>query len=178
MPCFSKKNHPGAVLTVLGLGSNRGDSLKGEPLNILRDVITALEAILENLRAARVLESDPLHVIDQPRFFNTAVSGFYHGEALELLDSIHKIEASFGRDRNRERRWGERTLDIDILLFGDRVISRPPSLEIPHPRLKERCFALVPLLELLPNAIDPLTGTPYKTILDGLPDQGIYYPAS
>jgi 2-amino-4-hydroxy-6-hydroxymethyldihydropteridine diphosphokinase len=167
----------GAVLTVLGLGSNRGDSIHGEPLNILRDAIRALEAVLDGLKTARVLESEPLHVTNQSRFFNTAVSGLYWGEALELLEDIHKIEASFGRDRSQERRWGERTLDIDILLFGDQVISRPPELEIPHPRLRERCFALLPLLELLPDAADPLTGTSYQSILDLLPDQGIYYPA-
>ncbi|GHT56462.1 2-amino-4-hydroxy-6-hydroxymethyldihydropteridine diphosphokinase [Spirochaetia bacterium] len=172
-----KKLADGAVLTVLGLGSNRGDSIHGDPPNILRGAIRALEAVLEDLKTAGMLESEPLHVTDQSRFFNTAVSGFYWGEALELLDSIHKIEASFGRDRSREQRWGERTLDIDILLFGDQIISRPPLLEIPHPRLRERCFALVPLLELLPNAIDPLTGISYQSILDGLPDQGIYYPA-
>jgi 2-amino-4-hydroxy-6-hydroxymethyldihydropteridine diphosphokinase len=168
--------HPGAVLAVLGLGSNREDPLKGDPINILRGAIKALTGLLEGLREAGVFQSEPLHVTDQSRFYNTAVSGFYRGEALELLDSIHKIEASFGRDRSRERRWGERTLDIDILLFGDRVISLPPRLEIPHPRLKERRFALAPLLELLPDALDPLTGTSYKTILEGLPDQGIYYP--
>jgi 2-amino-4-hydroxy-6-hydroxymethyldihydropteridine diphosphokinase len=168
MSCSSKKNPPGTALVVLGLGSNRGD-----PLNNLRGAIKALEVILEGLQAARVLESDPLYVTDQDRFFNTAVSGFYPGAPLELLEAIHKIEASFGRDRNRERRWGERTLDIDILLFGDQIISLP-QLEIPHPRLKERRFALLPLLELLPVAADPHTGTPYKTILDALPDQGIY----
>jgi 2-amino-4-hydroxy-6-hydroxymethyldihydropteridine diphosphokinase len=136
-----------------------------------------LAGLLENIREARVLQSEPLHVTDQSRFYNTAVSGFYRGEALELLDSIHRIEASFGRDRSRERRWGERSLDIDILLFGDQVISLPPRLEIPHPRLRERCFALLPLLELFPDAADPLTGIPYRAILDSLPDQGIYYPS-
>ncbi|GHT64164.1 2-amino-4-hydroxy-6-hydroxymethyldihydropteridine diphosphokinase [Spirochaetia bacterium] len=172
-----RREYPGAVLTVLGLGSNRGDSIYGDPPNILRDAITALRGLLEDLREASVFQSEPLHVTDQSRFFNTAVSGFYLGEALKLLDSIHKIEASFGRDRSRERRWGERTLDIDILLFGDQIISLPPLLEIPHPRLRERCFALLPLLELLPGALDPLTGISYQSILDGLPDQGIYYPA-
>ncbi|GHV65785.1 2-amino-4-hydroxy-6-hydroxymethyldihydropteridine diphosphokinase [Spirochaetia bacterium] len=170
------REHPGTVLTVLGLGSNRGDFLRGGSPNILRDAIRALTAILEDIREARVLQSEPLYVKNQPQFYNTAVSGFYRGDPLELLDSIHRIEASFGRDRSRERRWGERTLDIDILLFGSQVVSLP-HLEIPHPRLKERCFALVPLLELLPDAADPLTGTPYQTILEGLPDQGIYYPA-
>ncbi|MDR2079111.1 MAG: 2-amino-4-hydroxy-6-hydroxymethyldihydropteridine diphosphokinase, partial [Treponema sp.] len=68
--------------------------------------------------------------------------------------------------------WGERTLDIDILLFGERVVSEP-DLEIPHPRLRERRFALTPLLELVPDAADPLTGTSYRVILEALPDQGV-----
>ncbi|GHV90308.1 2-amino-4-hydroxy-6-hydroxymethyldihydropteridine diphosphokinase [Spirochaetia bacterium] len=169
MPCPSQQNPPGTAPAVLGLGSNRGDSS-----SILRGAIEALAGILEGLRDARVLESEPLYVKNQARFFNTAVSGFYRGTALELLEEIHRIEASFGRDRQRERRWGERTLDIDILLFGGQIISLPPRLEIPHPRLKERRFALIPLLELLPDAVDPLTGIPYRIILDGLPDQGIY----
>jgi 2-amino-4-hydroxy-6-hydroxymethyldihydropteridine diphosphokinase len=156
---------------VLGLGSNRGDSPA-----ILDKAAAALERVLIRLRHASLIESEPLHVTDQPRFFNTAVCGFYKGSPYELLDRIHRIEAEFGRDRQRERRWGERTLDIDILLFGGRVISDPPILEIPHPRLGERRFALVPLLELLPDAADPLTGRPYKEIMDGLPPQGIYYP--
>jgi 2-amino-4-hydroxy-6-hydroxymethyldihydropteridine diphosphokinase len=66
-----------------------------------------------------------------------------------------------------------RTLDIDILTFGDDIVSEPPALEIPHPRLRERAFALVPLLELLPDAADPLTGEPYRDILERLPDQGV-----
>ncbi|GHV48982.1 2-amino-4-hydroxy-6-hydroxymethyldihydropteridine diphosphokinase [Spirochaetia bacterium] len=132
MPCPSQQNPPGTALAVLGLGSNRGDST-----SILWGAIKALAGLLEGLREARVLESEPLHVTDQARFFNTAVSGFYRGEPLELLKEIHQIEASFGRNRRQERRWGERTLDIDILLFGSQIISLPPQLEIPHPRLKD-----------------------------------------
>jgi 2-amino-4-hydroxy-6-hydroxymethyldihydropteridine diphosphokinase len=65
-------------------------------------------------------------------------------------------------------------LDIDILLFGDLLVAEPPDLEIPHPRLAERAFALAPLVELLPAAADPRTGVPYRRILAGLPAQGIY----
>lgn len=109
---------------------------------------------------------------DQDKFFNTAVMGFYSGTPGELLSAIHEIEAFFGRDRSGERRWGERTLDIDILLFGNRIVNEE-DLQIPHPRLKERRFALQPLLELSPDAAEPGTGVPYRDICQSLPDQGV-----
>ncbi|MDR0623272.1 MAG: 2-amino-4-hydroxy-6-hydroxymethyldihydropteridine diphosphokinase [Treponema sp.] len=147
-------------LVVLGLGSNRGDSAA-----ILTGAIGKLRQVLEDLRVASLIETEPLYVKDQPRFLNTAASGFFSRSPWELLTLIHSIETSYGRDRSRERRWGERTLDIDILLFGDQIISAPPVLEIPHPRLNERLFALKPLLELFPGARDPLTGRPFREIL-------------
>jgi 2-amino-4-hydroxy-6-hydroxymethyldihydropteridine diphosphokinase len=159
------------ALVVLGIGSNKGERRK-----FLTGAIAALGEALEGIRRASFIESEALPAGDQGRFLNTALAAYCRLSPYGLLDKIHAIEASFGRDRSREGRWGERTLDIDILLFGDRVLSDYPVLEIPHPRLRERRFALEPLLELLPEARDPLTGVPYKTILAGLLPQGIYYP--
>ena len=146
----------------------------GDSRRIVLDAITALEQVLAELRRASLYETDPLYVTDQGRFINTAVAGLYGGKPRELLSRIHEIEASFGRDRSRERRMGERTLDIDILLFGELNAVLPasanePCLEIPHPRLKERRFALQPLLELLPDAAEPGTGIPYRRICEALP---------
>jgi 2-amino-4-hydroxy-6-hydroxymethyldihydropteridine diphosphokinase len=134
------------------------------------------------LRAASLYETEPLYVTDQGRFINTAVAGFYpeplaqgspdSRRARNLLSRINEIEARFGRDRSRERRWGERPLDIDILLFGGLSLSEV-DLGIPHPRLRERRFALEPLLELLPEAVEPGTGVSYREICDSLPDQGV-----
>ena len=152
---------------VLGLGSNKGDSRR-----IVLGAVDALREVLSDLRAASLYETDPLHVTDQSRFINTAVFGLYPGTPRDLLSRINEIEGRFGRDRTKELRWGERFLDIDILLFGDQCIHEP-DLEIPHPRLKERRFALQPLLELLPGALEPQTGLPYKSICDGLPEQGV-----
>jgi 2-amino-4-hydroxy-6-hydroxymethyldihydropteridine diphosphokinase len=166
----SESQDPPGEVVVLGLGSNRGNSW-----NILWGAVAVLEGILGDLRRASFFETEPLYVTDQPRFLNTAVSGLYGEGPHELLRAVHAIEASFGRDRDRERRWGERPLDIDILLFGDLVVSEPPVLEIPHPRLMERRFALTPLLELIPGAADPKTGVSYRSICEGLPPQGIYY---
>ena len=159
-------------LVVFGLGSNLGDSRL-----IINDAIKSLEEVLTELRCASLYETDPMYVTDQGRFINTAVCGYYTGpqdlrSAKELLTCIHLIEEHFGRDRKRERRWGERFLDIDILLFGDLVVNET-ELQIPHPRLKERRFALEPLLELLPGAVEPGTGFSYQLICGKLPKQGV-----
>ncbi|MDR2757932.1 MAG: 2-amino-4-hydroxy-6-hydroxymethyldihydropteridine diphosphokinase [Spirochaetaceae bacterium] len=167
---FSEPEQAAGIPVVLGLGSNQGDSR-----GILRDALGVLREILGEIRIASFFETDPLQVTDQSRFLNTALGGRYRGEPRELLEHIHRVEARFGRDRKKERRWGERPLDIDILLFGGLVLSEPPELEIPHPRLTERRFALVPLLELFPDAADPRTGKAYRVFMEELPRQGIYY---
>ena len=153
-------------LVVLGLGSNLGDSYC-----IVQNAIKILNGFLQNLRCASLYKSAPLYVKDQGDFINTAVSGFYERSPVELLALIQQIEKDFGRERSKERRWGERSLDIDILLFGELVLKEA-NLEIPHPRLNERRFALEPLLELLPGALEPGTGLSYRCICDILPDQG------
>jgi 2-amino-4-hydroxy-6-hydroxymethyldihydropteridine diphosphokinase len=148
---------------VLGLGSNNGDSRQ-----ILTDAIAALSQKIGRLRTASVQKTPPMYVLDQPDFFNTAVTGFFEGTPQELLSFVNKIEAKFGRDRSKEQRFGRRTLDIDILLFGDEIVNEVPTLIIPHERLNERPFALIPLVELLPEAVDPKTGTLFSEILKSL----------
>ena len=152
---------------LLGLGSNLGDSRQ-----IIFDAIKALEKFLTELRSASLYETEPLYVTDQNSFINTAVAGFFNDSPEKLLQHVNKIERNFGRDRSKERRWGERTLDIDLLLFGDLTVDES-DLVIPHPRLKERRFALAPLLELLPDAREPGTGISYFSICQALPDQGV-----
>jgi 2-amino-4-hydroxy-6-hydroxymethyldihydropteridine diphosphokinase len=154
-------------LVVLGLGSNKGESSV-----ILASAVECLRELLLDLRVAPIFKTAPQGLTDQPTFLNTAVCGSCVLTPEGLLEAVHRIEAAFGRDRAQERRWGERTLDIDILLFGSRVLSSS-SLEIPHPRLRERAFALVPLLALLPSAADPRTGEPYARVLQELPDQDV-----
>ena len=166
---------------VLGLGSNRGDTQR-DSSRIVLDAIAELGKFLTELRSASLYVTDPLYVTDQARFINTVVCGYYPDlntrassdiqTARELLYCIHYIESRFGRDRVHERRWGERLLDIDILLFGDLVLNES-DLIIPHPRLNERRFALEPLLELLPDAAEPGTGLSYRSICEALPDQGV-----
>jgi len=160
-------------LVVLGLGSNRGEGRA-----IFDGAIESLSARLSCLRRSALYRSDPMYVLDQPPFLNCAAAGSFAGTPEELLAFIQAVEADFGRDRSQERRRGERTLDIDILLFGNRVVDDPPILEIPHPGLLERKFALLPLLELLPRAEDPRTGAPLWEAYAKLPPQGIYYAES
>jgi 2-amino-4-hydroxy-6-hydroxymethyldihydropteridine diphosphokinase len=156
---------------VLGLGSNKEYGAY-TPEMILEGAARDLEKTLSDLRAAPLYETAPLHIADQPNFLNTAVSGFYARTPHDLLREIQAIEAAWGRNRAEERRFGERTLDIDILLFGGRVCDEA-CLTLPHPRLHERAFALAPLLDLLPEARDPRAAVPYRVFMDKARKQDI-----
>ena len=159
------------IFCVLGLGSNRpyGDQSCAELINAAAE---ALKKNLTELRLSPLYKTAPLYVTDQEPFVNAVVTGIFSAGPRELLKITGELESRYGRDRSAERRWGERSLDIDILLFGGMVVSEA-DLVIPHPRLKERAFALRPLLDLLPNAVDPETGQKYSDILAALPEQAI-----
>ena len=163
------KNKPDTIhsLVALSIGSNKGDSIL-----IIGSAIKMLKQSLSDMRIASLYDTDPLYVMDQGNFINTAVTGFFKGTPRDLLYYISYVEAKFGRDRVMERRWGERLLDIDILLF-DNLIFKEHDLVIPHPHMKERRFALEPLLELLPDVIDPESGQSFWNICRDLPDQGV-----
>jgi 2-amino-4-hydroxy-6-hydroxymethyldihydropteridine diphosphokinase len=108
-------------------------------------------------RLSRVYETRPMYVEDQPAYLNAVGELETTLGPRALLDELHRIEAALGRDRSREIRMGARTLDLDILLYGTEVMDSP-DLVVPHPRLSERAFVLVPLLELWPDAVHPRTG--------------------
>lgn len=152
----------------LGLGGNRGDSPR-----ILRETASILGSFLSDSRLSSLFRSEPRYRVDQDDFVNAVFSGFTELSPRELLDKIHEIESSFGRDRSQELSKGPRTLDIDILLFGVRICD-DADLTLPHKGLKERKFALIPLLELEPKLCDPQSGMSYSTILASLAPQGIY----
>jgi len=156
------------IQVFLGLGSNLGDGAR-----TLRSAFSELSSCLAEARMSRLYGSKAMYDADQPDFVNAAVSGLSGLSPLELLDAVHEVEERFRRVRDPRRPKGPRTLDVDILLYGDMVVSEP-KLAIPHAGLRERRFALEPLLELEPGLVDPASGESYSAILQKLPPQGIY----
>ncbi len=94
---------------------------------------------------------------EQPSYLNAAIMVAIETSARDLLNLCHQIEAAAGRDRSKEERWGPRTLDLDLLISGS-VVCRGPILEMPHPRLAERAFALIPAAELAPEWVHSIDG--------------------
>jgi 2-amino-4-hydroxy-6-hydroxymethyldihydropteridine diphosphokinase len=135
------------VRAYVGLGSNLG-----EREATLREALTRLSE-LDGVAVAAVSsfrETDPVGNVDQPRFLNAAAEIETSLGPRELLDRLLEVERSLGRDRSREERWGPRTVDLDLLLYGGETVAET-GLEVPHPRLAERTFVLEPLLELDPG---------------------------
>jgi len=89
---------------------------------------------------------------DQARFFNACIEIDSSLDPHALLFVLHKVEQKFGRDRAREKRWGPRTLDLDLIAYDDVALDKP-ELTLPHPRLFERAFVLVPLAEIAPDRV-------------------------
>jgi 2-amino-4-hydroxy-6-hydroxymethyldihydropteridine diphosphokinase len=136
---------------VVGLGSNLGD--RGLHLRIAAREL----ARLFELRAFSPLyETAPVGPA-QPDYLNAAVRLGATLPPDAILEALLGIERTGGRVRTAENRWGPRTIDLDILWIGGLLVATP-SLTVPHPRLTERAFALLPLLDVAPDAIDPRTG--------------------
>ena len=155
------------VQVYLGLGSNTGDSG-----NILQQAFTELGKYLSSAETSSLYVTEAQDVRQQPDFINAVCCGLFTGNPFDLLSLVNRIEEKFGRDRSSELRRGPRPLDIDILLFGDLVFDKSDSegrrLTVPHPRLKQRRFALIPMLELDGDLIDPVSGLQYRTISEKL----------
>jgi 2-amino-4-hydroxy-6-hydroxymethyldihydropteridine diphosphokinase len=143
----------------LGLGSNLGDRFEH-----LQRAIRQLGADprFTHLRTAGVYTSTALGARAGDEFLNTAVAGLWDGAPEELLDLCQAVELAHGRTRPYP--WAPRTLDIDIL-WWEGVQLDTPRLRVPHPRLRERAFALVPLLEIAPHLVLPQTGEPLSSTL-------------
>ena len=137
----------------VGLGANLGP----KEVTLLRAVdLLAAEPGIEGLELSQLRETDPVGEIDQPQFLNGAVALETTLEPRELLAALLRIERELGRVRDGER-WGPRTIDLDLLLYGDAVVDEP-GLRVPHPHLHERRFALEPLAELEPELRIPGRG--------------------
>ncbi len=131
----------------VGVGSNLGDREA--------TIAAALAALPGVVGVSTLRETEPVGVIDQPPFLNGAVALETELAPRVLLDLLLAIERDLGRER-RER-WGPRTIDLDLLLYGDETVDEP-GLTVPHPRLHERRFALEPLLDLDPELAVPGRG--------------------
>lgn len=106
------------------------------------------------IRSSTLYETEPWGNKDQSWFLNAVIEVKTKLEPQELLNLCLSIESQIGRNRDKEEHWGARTIDIDILLYGDKIVE-DENLTIPHKHLHERAFALVPLLELIPEFIHP-----------------------
>jgi len=142
----------GPVHACIGLGANLG-----RPVESLRRAAAALGGLPETrlLALSRFYRTAAWGRVDQPDFVNAAALLQTRLEPRALLDALLRIEREAGRLRDEDSRWGPRTLDLDLLLYGGRVIDLP-GLRVPHPRLHERAFALVPLAEIA--AAEPFPG--------------------
>jgi 2-amino-4-hydroxy-6-hydroxymethyldihydropteridine diphosphokinase len=148
------------VLSYVGIGSNVGDRTA-----FCRASVAALDAHpdMEVDATSSLYETSPIGGPPQRSFVNMVVRVRTSLDARGLLDAVKKIERQLGREPN-EMRWGPRVADLDILTFDDEKLVEP-DLEIPHPRLTQRRFVLVPLLEIDPEVADPW-GTPYADAVD------------
>lgn len=128
-------------LVGVGLGSNLGDRTAS-----LNDAIRSLMLCLSDCRISGVYESAAVGFTDQPDFLNACCTGRTRLTPTELLSELQGLECSFGRNPGGPR-YGPRTLDLDLLVYGDRVVEKP-GLILPHPRLRERAFVLLPFAEI------------------------------
>jgi 2-amino-4-hydroxy-6-hydroxymethyldihydropteridine diphosphokinase len=148
------------VRAYVGLGANLGE----REATIRRALaLLAADPGIEVASVSTLRETDPVGYADQPRFLNGAAALETTLSARELLSVLLAVERELGRDRSHEARFGPRTIDLDLLLYGNAVVDEP-GLTVPHPRLAERTFVLEPLDELDRGLVLP-DGRPVRDLL-------------
>jgi len=164
-PVLSKKQKPikmkkGGVIAYLALGSNVGDREE-----YVEQAIFLLEKNpnIQVIRRSTNYETQAEGAGSQPPFINAAIEIKTKLDPYKLLELIHEIEAALGREREME--WGPRTIDIDILTFGNEIIS-DEKLQIPHPLMHERLFVLKPLKDIAPNLMHPILEKTVESLFD------------
>jgi 2-amino-4-hydroxy-6-hydroxymethyldihydropteridine diphosphokinase len=149
-------------LVGIALGSNLGDRRSH-----LDSAVASLGSVLADLRVSRVLETDPVNVVGpQGRFLNAAVVGEFDRTPRALLATLLTLEGQHGRERPHA--GAARTLDLDLIFFGEERVEEP-GLVVPHPRFRDRRFVLEPLAEVAPDWRDPVTGLTVRELLGRLP---------
>jgi len=155
-----------SVRVAVALGSNLGDRHEH-----MRWACDRLGRLLTDVRTSSVIETPPFEVPDpdaQGPYLNAALTGVTTRSAEQLLAALQVLEAERGRARTH--RNAARTLDLDLILFGDAVLDQP-ALTVPHPRFRERAFVLAPLAEVAGDWIDPVTGLTVTALLQRLNDR-------
>jgi 2-amino-4-hydroxy-6-hydroxymethyldihydropteridine diphosphokinase len=152
-----------AVRVAVALGSNLGDRQAH-----IKDAISGLHPLISDLRVSSFLDN-PFVGGHQPPVLNGAVTGTTTLTAREFLDALLMLETRLGRTRPFDR--APRTIDLDLILYGEERIDEP-GLSVPHPRFRERRFVLEPLAELAPDLRDPVTGKTVAELLLDLVSRG------
>lgn len=146
------------VGVAIGMGSNVGDRAAN-----LRLGLDGLGRLMDRPLPSSLYETVPLHMDDQPKFLNACCVGRTRLPPRQLLEELKRLEGRAGR-RTDAQRYGPRPLDLDLLLYG-RAVIEGPGLTVPHPRIRDRAFVLVPLAELVPHWTIPASaGQPEATV--------------
>ncbi len=158
------------VPAIIALGSNLGD--RGDAI---ARAIEALGALGEIVSASPLYETAPMYVLDQAPFLNAAVALETELAPVPLLDALLAIERALGRVRDGER-FGPRRIDLDLIAVGDAVLDAP-TLTLPHPRMHERPFVVMPMLDVAPDWVHPLLGVSLRELAARLEAPPLYEPA-
>jgi 2-amino-4-hydroxy-6-hydroxymethyldihydropteridine diphosphokinase len=161
------------VTAYLGLGSNLGDRRRN-----LQDALELLDTLDDGVRVIRssnIYETEPWGLADQPKFLNCVLEVTATVSPERLLALANQVEQTLGREWSP--RYGPRLIDVDVLLYGD-ITMDTPDLQIPHPRMEQRAFVLVPLAELADNIVHPVLGLTIGRLakeVDGKCDVRLWY---
>lgn len=155
------------TVAYISFGSNMGDKVES-----LRQAVSFLQQhpSIEVTKVSSIYDTDPVGYEDQDLFMNLVVEVKTSLGAESLLDACQEIEQQL--KRVRLIRWGPRTMDLDIILYGDEIIETE-RLIVPHPRMHERAFVLVPLAEIAPNVIQPVENTSITELLAQVGEEGV-----